>query len=540
MKKRVFFGIVAIAALGLTACGDPADPDATPDSDGAAPSDAAPGHLAVADPDFAAGGEITVQVDYDVDEIGGLDPQAASAARSWMVEGLAYETLTTIDENLEVQPALAASWEQPSDTEYVFQLDTEATFSNGRDMTVDDVVGSLQRLIDTPTTWTGQLGPIESVAATGDEEVTVTLAEPYTPFLAALANTPAAVLPIEEMEAGDVDITTEMLGTGPLVVTDHRQDEFWTFEPNEHHPAAGDLGFSGLRIEIVADESTRVAALRDGSADLAVLNSVDSADALSGESNVEVVTQQNTDFHYLILNSLSGNEALQDEDVRFAINSAVDRDAINDLVFAGSSRSTGVTPVGLPDACAPEDLPSAQMSTEDAAAVIDELGGLDLNLLVYDSEAVLSDIAQVVQQNLAEIGVTVSIESYDYATYSSYVYEDPSDFDLALSWFAGYADPSMVTTWWNPALAGFSSVYNTGSDETNALIAEGASTPAGDERADVFTDLCASVDEESETVPLVLRPTEVGFRTDSLSPTLYANEGYGDVLRSIVEYRAAE
>ncbi|MGO3175404.1 MAG: ABC transporter substrate-binding protein, partial [Microbacterium gubbeenense] len=185
MKKRVFVSLMAVAALGLTACGAPADPDA----EETAPAGAAPGHLAVSDPDFASGGELTVQVDYDVDETGGLDPQAAGAARSWMVEGLVYETLTTIDDGLEVAPALATSWEQPSDTEYVFQLDTEATFSNGRDMTAADVVGSLQRLVDTPTTWTGQLGQIDSIEATGDDEVTVTLAEPYTPFLAALANT---------------------------------------------------------------------------------------------------------------------------------------------------------------------------------------------------------------------------------------------------------------------------------------------------------------------------------------------------------------
>ncbi|MGO3234407.1 MAG: ABC transporter substrate-binding protein, partial [Microbacterium sp.] len=536
MKKRVFVSLMAVAALGLTACGAPADPDA----EETAPAGAAPGHLAVSDPDFASGGELTVQVDYDVDETGGLDPQAAGAARSWMVEGLVYETLTTIDDGLEVAPALATSWEQPSDTEYVFQLDTEATFSNGRDMTAADVVGSLQRLVDTPTTWTGQLGQIDSIEATGDDEVTVTLAEPYTPFLAALANTPAAVLPMEEIEAGDIDITAEMLGTGPLVVADHRQDEYWTFEPNEHDPDVDELGFSSMRIEIVGDESTRVAALRDGSTDLAILNSVDSAGALEGESDVAVVTQQNTDFHYLIMNSISGDEALQNEDVRFAINSAIDRDAINELVLAGTSSPTGVTPAALPDACVAGDLPSAQASVEEAKAVIDELGGLELDLAVYDSEAVLSDIAQVVQQNLAEIGVTVSIESYDYATYSSLVYADPADFDLALSWFAGYADPSMVTTWWNPALAGFSSVYNNGSEATNKLIAEGTKTPAGPERAEIFADLCEAVDAESESVPLVMRPSEIGYRTDSLSPTLFVNEGYGNVLRSITEYRAAE
>lgn len=524
--------IAAITALTLTGCAAGASPDETTTQD-----EAAPGFLAVTDDAFETGGDLVVQLDYDTAEASGLDPQGAATARSWMLEGLSYETLTTIDENLEVAPMLATSWETPSDTEYVFTLADDAVFSNGRAMTVDDVVGSIQRLLDTPTTWTGQLGPVSSVEATGDLEVTITLSEPYAPFLSALANTPAAILPINEIETGEIDLATEMVGTGPLVATAHRQDEEWTFEPNEHHPDAGSLGFSALTIDIVGDEATRAAALRDGSADFAVLNSIDSADLLSNAADVTVVGQKNTDFHYLMINSLSGDEALQDESVRFAINSAVDRDAINELAFGGSTEASGVTPAGLPDSCVAGELPSATRDITAAKDVIDEIGGLDLNLVVYTDEPVLAQIAQVMQQNLAEIGVTVTIEQLDYATYSARVYEDPADFDLALSWFAGYADAAMVTTWWNPEVAGFSTVFMKGSDELDALIADGYTTEPGDDRATVFEDLCALADEQSEMVPLVLRPSTIAWNTQSISPTLSSAEGYGNFLRYITEFR---
>ena len=496
--------LLAVTALALTGCAAGADPSPTPTQD-----EAAPGYLAVADEGFDGGGEVVVQVDYDTAEASGLDPQGAATARSWMLEGLSYETLTTIDEDLAVAPSLATSWEMPSDTEYVFALADDAVFSNGRPMTAEDVAGSLQRLIDVPTTWTGQLGQVSSIEVTGDLEVTVTLAEPYAPFLAALANTPAAVLPIAEIEAGEVDITTEMLGTGPLVATAHRQDEEWTFEPNEHHPDADALGFSALSIDIVGDEATRAAALRDGSADFAVLNSSDSAELLSNADDVTVVGQKNTDFHYLMINALTGDEALQDEAVRFAINSAVDRSAINELAFGGSTEASAVTPAGLPDACVAADLPSATGDVAAAKAVIDEVGGLELDLAVYTDEPILAQIAQVMQQNLAEIGVTVDIQQVDYATYSDLVYGDPAGFDLALSWFAGYADPAMVTTWWNPEVAGFSTVFMTGSDELNSLISEGYTTEPGADRADVFESLCTLADEQSEMIPLVLRPSTI-------------------------------
>lgn len=531
---RAGVAAATVALLALTGCAAGASPDAEPTQE-----EAAPGFLAVSDEGFDAGGELVVQVDYDTAEAAGLDPQGAATARSWMLEGLSYETLTTIDENLEVAPKLAESWEMPSDTEYVFTLADDAVFSNGRPMTAADVVGSLQRLLDTPTTWTGQLGPIASIEETGELEVTVTLSTPYAPFLAALANTPAAILPMAEIEAGEIDITTEMVGTGPLVATAHRQDEEWTFEPNEHHPDADALGFSTLTIDVVGDEATRAAALRDGSADFAVLNSIDSAELLANAQGVTVVGQKNTDFHYLMINSLTGDKALQDEEVRFAINSAIDRTAINELAFGGSTAATGVTPAGLSDACVAEDLPSAARDIEAAKAVIDGVGGLELDLVVYTDEPVLAQIAQVMQQNLAEIGVTVDIQQVDYATYSDQVYGSPADFDLALSWFAGYADPAMVTTWWNPEVAVFSAVFMKGSDELDELIADGYSTEPGADRAAAFEQLCALADEQSEMIPLVLRPSTIGWNTESLSPTLTSNEGYGNFLRYITAFRAS-
>jgi peptide/nickel transport system substrate-binding protein len=55
----------------------------------------------------------------------------------------------------------------------------------------------------------------------------------------------------------------------------------------------------------------------------------------------------------------------------------------------------------------------------------------------------------------------------------------------------------------------------------------------------VLTRLCASADEYAEIVPLVHRPSIIGFDTTAVSPTIQSNEGYGNILRNIVDYRMA-
>lgn len=520
-----------LAALALAACTpiSAESPDPSPSAEN--------GMLAATDPAFESGGVLDIQLDYDTAEAGGLDPQLATAAHSWMLESLVYETLVTTDADLAVQPGLATSWETTDDLAYTFTLRDDAVFSNGRAMTADDVAGSLNRLHKSGSVWAAQLGPVESIKADDEGTVTITLSAPYTPLLAALANTPAGILPMEEIEAGDLDPATEMLGTGPLVVADHRQDVSWSFDVNSHYPA--ELGFTGAKITIAADENSRIAALRDGSTDFAFFSSIDAADLLSSTTSATVLTQANSDYFYAMINSRRPDSSLADQEVRHAINAAIDREQLADVVFDGQAEPTAITPVTLPDSCAPAELGSATMSDADIEAILKPLA-LKINLLIYTSEPALAQQAQLIQQSLEKFGVTLEIEQFDYATYSSRVYAtDPADFDIALGWYAGYADPAMVTRWWNPTLAGFSGVFMTGNEAVNSLIDKGASTPVDDpSRADTFTELCEATDQQSEMVPLITRPTVVGFNNTTLSPTIYATEGYGNVLKLLTTFRA--
>lgn len=538
VRARAATGIALSLGLALTlaSCGAAAPKEAS------GQEEIAPGFLAVADDAHSGSGSLTVQLDYDTAEADGLNPQTAQTARSWMIMGLVYETLVTTDENFEIQPLLASSWEQPDETTYVFTIDTDVKFSNGRALTPDDVARSLQSQMESQSVWSGQLGPVESIEVTGDAEVTVKLSEPYAPFLAALANTPAAILPMQEVADGSIDLSSTMVGTGPYLVKEHRQDEAWKFEANPDWHGGSDLAVQTLELQIVAQESTRQAALREGSADMANFVNIDSLTQLADTDDVRVVNQTQSDLYYMFLNSQKPDSPLNDEDVRFAINTAIDRQAIADIVFAGESSPTAITPSNLPGACIVAELPSEQASNDQAKAVIEksDLSGTTLDLIVYTAEPVMAQIAQLVQQQLAEIGVTVKIEQFDTATYNERVFTaQPGDFDLTIGWFAGYADPSMVTKWWNPEQAFFNVGFTGVHDDLNALIAAGAQEADPEARADVLAELCAKADSYSEIVPLVHRPSIIGYSTDAVSPTIQTNEGYGDMLRNLTDYRLA-
>lgn len=530
MRSWLTGGAVAVLFV-VSACTAATPTDGDGDGDGK--TTAKPGYLAVADSDAQPGGTLELQVGVDSDAATGYDPQLADVASTWQLLSLSYETLTTIGPDAGVEPLLAERWETPDPTTYVFHLRDGVTFSNGREMTADDVVGSLDRLLASESVWRAQLGPVEKVTKKDAATVEVKLSAPYTPFLAALANVPAAILPMKEIDAKSVDPAKELLGTGPFVVEDHRQDVSWTFERNEKYWAEGEPAIDGVDITIAPEESARVAAVQNGSAAMSVLGNVDSADMLAGASDVKVADQSATDFYYLMLNSK--NPKFADERVRRAVNMAIDREQIAEVALGGKGKATSATPVGLPGAAAP----AAGGDAEGARKLLAEAGAEDLSftLTIYSTEPAPA-VAQVMQSDLKAAGISMKIEQLDEASWSGKVYgDDPGTFDAALSWFAGYADAGMVAQWWNPAAAGFNVGFMKPNKELNGLITQVNQEPAGAGRKAALKDFAAAVEADSQMVPLVTRPVTVAYRTDLLSPSLYATEGYGNVLRLVNDFR---
>jgi peptide/nickel transport system substrate-binding protein len=524
-------GVTAVAIV-LSAC-SAADTAATGGSE-----TAQPGYVAVAEEGLAKGGTLSLTLPIDIAGATGLDPQIADVASSWQLMSLVYETLVTVGPDFSVQPMLAEKWETPTPTSYVFHLRKDAHFSNGRAMDADDVVGSLKRLLASASVWRGQLGPVTEVSKVDAGTVKVDLSAPYTPFLAALANVPAAILPMKEIGEESVDVTKAMLGTGPYKVDSHRQDVSWAFSRNEKYWSTGKPLYDGVDVSVALEEAARIAALQNGSAALATLGNVDSRSMLAGASNVQVLTQATTDFYYLMLNTQTTNSKFADPRVRKAVNIALDRQQIVDVALGGQAKATGVTPAGLPGACDPATLPSATAGVEQARTLLAEAGAQNLSftLSIY-STAPAPAVAQLIQQNLKEVGITVNIEQMDEASWAGKVYgAAPAQFDAALSWFAGYADAGMVTQWWNPDVAAFNKGFMKTDANLSALIDEAGKLPAGAERDKALAAVCTAADEDAQMIPLVTRPSTVAYRTDAVSPSLYATEGYGNVLRLVSDF----
>jgi peptide/nickel transport system substrate-binding protein len=463
-----------------------------------------------------------------------IDPHMALVGSSWQLQYLVYETLTSMGDNFDVQPGIAESWETPTPTTYVFHLRPGVTFSNGRAMTAEDVIESLKRIVAPKGSWwASQMGSIKSISSSDPKTVTIELNEPFTPLLASLAASMTAILPMKEVTAATLDPSKDMLGTGPFMVKAHQQNDFWTLVKNPYYWRTGFPKFDQVSVRIIPDDSARLAALQNGSVDIANFENPDAPLLLKGIANVVTAIQQTGDLYTLALNPVWAESPFRDARLREAVFLSIDRQQIRDVALAGQGSVSGVAAAVFKDGCSPT--PARDVTK--AAQLVKAAGGLSFKMIVQSSQAI-QRIAQVIQANVAEAGITAELNIVDEGVFVNAVFVT-GHFQASPFFWSAYADPGMVPAWWEPGISGFTGGYVVSEPELATLIRDERKTANGPDRAAMLKKICTLVDAGAQMIPLVTKPVTVGYRSDRIKAAIQSNEGYNGTLRRIAEFTKA-
>jgi len=269
----------------------------------------------------------------------GLDFTTVSgAAAPQALMGNVYETLVRIDSHGTPQPLLAESWDvNDAGTEYTFHLRDGVTFSNGAPFTAEDAKFSIDYVRDS---WTNALKanmkPVQSTEVIDPLTLKVTLAGPSTSWLWSMGTFTGAM-----MTRGSIDrLATDPLGTGPYTLRSFRPGEAVEYAARADYwggPVAHDAA-----IRYFGDSVSAVNALRVGDVDVVwSMQAPELLDALPDDVRVEVGSTNGE-----VLFSMNNRTApFDDPSVRRAAAYAIDRDALNRVVYNGMATDTGGAPV---------------------------------------------------------------------------------------------------------------------------------------------------------------------------------------------------
>ena len=399
----------------------------------------------------------------------GLDPHATSAYSSYQVLQNVLDTLVDFDDDQNLVPALATSWSVDDDgLVWTFELRDDVKFSNGRDFTAADVKYTYDRMLD-PETASGnawRLGAVESIEVVDDHTVTITLGSPNTGFLGKLASgSPVGIIARESVEDGSID--TAPIGTGPFVITDYQPGTRVMLERNEVHWRTDADGtqlpyLDAVELRIISDDSVRRSALVTGDVDWVISVPPQSLPELEARDDVIVDRSAAPAYWYIGVNT--EREPLNDVRVRQAISYALDRGQITEAATFGTGVATQ-DPIPSVSAWAFDYAPYDQ-DLEQARALLAEAGvesGFEMTIMPTTEYEESIRAAQVIQAQLAPLGISVSLDTREWAdwldtqgqgNYDTFVCSwnvllDPDDFYYAqhktgeVFNFTGYSNPAV-------------------------------------------------------------------------------------------------
>ena len=517
-----FWLIAALLILGVALVGCAAAP--------VAPADSAPdASMSDAEMEPQHGGVLIAARAADAK---GLDPHKQTAFTSFRVLEHIYDPLLNLDGDLNVVPNLAESWEWSEDgTTLTMKIREGVTFHNGSPMTSADVKFSFERILDEETAAAARsfFSSIESIETPDDQTVVFQLSAPNAAILAAMTNTNSAILSKDLLESGS-DPATEAVGTGAFKLVEWDPDNVLTLEANPDYWNSGLPYLDGIEFRTIPDEASILAGLRAGEIDWAIINDPRvGVTAESGGGDLVISRAPALAYHVLQLNA--SRPALQDERVRLAISCAIDRQQVLDTASLGEGSVTG------PATAPAYQIPASEMTCyekdiEKAKALMEEAGVSDLTISIMaagDEPPTAVSEAQNIQSQLAEIGITVEIETLELGVYIDRWLS--ADFDGAVALNGGNPDPdNMFFRYWHSS-GNLNKVANYSSPELDALLEEARATTDPATRKELYAEVQKQLTAAAPWVWLyvgfeyrVMQPDVHGFTPMSNGSTIYLRE----------------
>lgn len=400
--RRIAVAGLALLLTGLAACSSPA-------------ASGEPGGAGSPSQSGAATDGGTVRVGILGSGGDSLDVTQASSFISYGVALNTFDSLAVMSHG-EAKLQLAESITPNADaTGWTIVIHDGVRFHDGTEVTADDVLASLTHLATAPI-YGSMFADIDLTGATSDGDRTVTLstARPRADLVESVLAQMSIVF-LAAMPNFDKPI-----GSGPFIVQSHdpdtgtvlvRNDDYWGGKP----------GIERLEFVPILDAGARMTALLDDQLDYAMGVTPTGIETIPAGAAVAVQDPGAAESSAFSFQLNAGKSPFDDPEVREAFRLAVDRQALVDVVFRGKGE-VGNDIVGKGMQGYDDSIPQRERDLDKAKQVFTSKGVTAITVLASEMTPGITDAAKLLAQQLAEVGVEVTINESDPAT----LFADPS------------------------------------------------------------------------------------------------------------------
>lgn len=429
-KKQLLSGVMALLlSASLCACGGSKTAEGTSEAAGESSEAETSNTLSEGTP--VPGGSVVYGMTQD---LASLDPHVDTDAGTRDVVFNLYEGLVKPTSDGGFIPAVASDYIISDDAKtYTFTLRDGITFHDGTPVTIEDVKYSIDRYAEIQGESSAFSSLVDSVEVQDDKTLVVNLKESYSEFLPMMT---IAIIP-----QSNEDPAGNPIGTGPFKYVSYTPGQNLELEKYDGYWQEGVPSLDSVEFKFIADVDTAFVELQAGTID--ILKYLTSAQAETLGDDYNIVQGSMNLVHAMYLNS--AYEPLSKTEVRQALCYAVDRDAINNFIFGGKSHIIGSHMIpAMSKYYEPEAETVYIYDPEKAKELLADAGyadGFDLEITVPSSYSQHVDSAQIIADELSQVGINVTLNQVEWSTWLQDVYKG-GNFQATVIGFDGTLAPS--------------------------------------------------------------------------------------------------
>lgn len=423
-----------------------------------------------------------------VDIAVGLEPTSldvtttSGAGLVQVMRGNVYEGLVGLTEDLKIAPALASEWKVSEDgLTYTFTIREDVTFHDGTPMTVDDVVGSLRASAaeGSANPDAKRMASVASVEAADDTTVVITLSERDINLLETLTTAAGYIV----SQSSSIDLASQTNGTGPYTLDRWNRGATLALKPYDGYwgkaPANG-----GVVFRYIGDQTTAATALQSGELDMITGATAETTNLFRKNTAFQVAEGDSTSWMTLGFNNAFG--PLADQRVRQALRQAIDKEELIQVI-GGQAIKVGSMTVPT-DSWNVDMTKTAPYDPAAAKKLLADAGYKNLSLTLTVANTYDTIITEFIASELADVGVDVTIDTVEFATWLEKVYTN-KQYELTM---VLHVDPATLTYYGNPAY-----YWNYDNAEVQGLVSQARTAATKDERDTALRQVAQLVAKDS-------------------------------------------
>jgi peptide/nickel transport system substrate-binding protein len=440
-KRPAAWLLLLAAAVFATACGTRPEPPATT---------AAPVEKVTTQPNVKKEPKVQGRLTWSsVGEPVNLNPILHVDTNSAWVTQRVFSGLVSINEQLEVAPDIALSWDQsPDGLVWTFTLRSNVKFHDGTPLTAEDVAFTYNAIKDKGYTGprSGDFATLDQVLVVDPLTVKFILKAPFAPFL---SNLTYGILPkhvygtVPVADLADHPANRQPVGTGPWKLSEWTRGQYLLLTRNEHYYGGGPY-IPEVLLKFVGDGNVATAMLENGEFDLGAIPPTSVArfrEKLSGQ--FDFYPYQGLGFEHLVFNLT--RPGLSDKAVRHAIAYAVDREKVVEGIMDGQAvvLNAPVPPASWAYAEAPLRFkydPAKATKLLEGAGYVKGADGiyakdgqrLAFTITTNTGSSVREAECLFIQKALAEIGIELKIQLLELSVFQGKILTT-GEFDMVLN-----------------------------------------------------------------------------------------------------------